>query len=78
MSLGDILHFISGASKLPAAGFNKAPSIHFTDSCDALLPTTSTCDISITFPRSYGKLTPDEFKKHMDMCIMNSFGFGGP
>ncbi len=76
VSLGDILHFISGANKLPAAGFNAQPSIKFADVLSLLQ--SSTCDVSITFPRSYGNLTYTEFKNKMDMSILDSFGFGNP
>ena len=76
MTLADILHFMCGATKLPASGFNTTPKIHFTD--ELTLPRASTCDLSITFPRSYGHLTYSEFKSKLDMCIMDSFGFGNP
>lgn len=76
VSVSDIIHFMSGSSRLPAAGFNNTPSIHFMD--DTCLPKASTCDISITFPRSYGFLSYEEFKEKMDMCICDSFGFGIP
>ena len=61
VSLGDIAQFMSGSSKLPAAGFDRQPSIQFTD--DVCLPKASTCDVSITFPRSFGSLQYDEFKE---------------
>ncbi len=76
VSVSDVIHFMSGSSKLPAAGFDSNPSIHFTD--ELCLPKASTCDISITFPRSYGLLSYEEFKEKMDMCICDSFGFGMP
>ena len=76
VSLGDILQFMSGCSKLPAAGFNSTPSICFTD--DVCLPRVSTCALTVTFPRSLGLLSYDEFKNKMDMCIRNSCGFGVP
>ncbi len=76
VSVSDIIHFMSGSSKLPAAGFNCIPSIRFTD--EPCLPKASTCDISITFPRSYGLLSYEEFKEKIDMCICDSFGFGMP
>ena len=75
VSLDDILHFISGSSKLPAAGFPRVPSVHFTDTNN--LPTTSTCDVSITFPRCFDQLSYEKFKEVMDLCILNSCGFGG-
>ncbi|XP_064405754.1 G2/M phase-specific E3 ubiquitin-protein ligase-like [Halichondria panicea] len=54
VSIGDILQFISGSRRLPAAGFPCIPSVHFTN--EKILPKTSTCDVSITFPRSFDEL----------------------
>ena len=76
VSLADVLHFFSGADKLPATGFTTTPSIQFIDM--ERLPKSSTCDLSITFPRSFGLLPYDEFRDKMDMCIKGSFGFGNP
>ena len=75
MSISDILQFISGSRKLPAAGFPCTPSVHFTNVKN--LPRTSTCDVSITFPRSLEELTYEKFKEKMDMCVLESGGFGG-
>ena len=49
ISIGDIVLFMSGSSKLPAAGFNCQPVINFTN--EPCLLKASTCNISITFPR---------------------------
>lgn len=76
VSIADILHFVSGATKLPATGFTTMPSIRFSD-VDGF-PFSSTCDISITIPRSFGLLSYAEFKSRMDMSILDSFGFGNP
>ena len=64
-TLGDILQFISGSSKLPDSGFNTYPSIKFTD--ESRLPQVSTCDVP--FP---------EFKQQRNFALCNSFGFGQP
>ena len=74
--MGKLLLFIAGCSKLPAAGFHSTPMIKFTD--EKCLPYSSTCDLSITFSRSFGHLTYTMFKVKMDMSIDNSFGFGHP
>ena len=42
VTLADVLHFMCGATKLPASGFNTTPKIHFTD--EFILPKSSTCD----------------------------------
>ncbi len=75
VSIGDILQFISGSRRLPAAGFPCIPSVHFTN--EKILPKTSTCDVSITFPRSFDELPYEMFKKKMDMSVLDSAGFGG-
>ena len=54
MSLANVIHFFSGADKLPATGFTTTPSIQFIDM--EMLPKSSTCDLSITYPRSFGLL----------------------
>ena len=74
MALENILHFISGASKIPATGFDKTPKISFTS--EECLPYASTCALSIIFPRSMGCLSYDKFQDKMDFCILGSFGFG--
>lgn len=68
------MKFISGSSSVPATGFDKIPSIKFTD-VDSL-PTVSTCDVSITFPRKMSLLKYEEFEQKMDFCIRGSYGFG--
>ncbi len=74
VTLEEVLKFISGSSRLPGTGFDKSPSIHFTD--EERLPTVSTCDVSITFPRQMGLLTYEDFKSKMDFYILGSCGFG--
>ena len=74
VKLGDILEFVSGASKIPPSGFPKNPSIKFCD--DDRLPKASTCDVSITFPRKLGLLQFDQFKEMLDLSILGSCGFG--
>ena len=74
VKISDITEFVSGASKMPASGFDRTPSVCFTDS--EMLPTSSTCALTITFPRQYGLLTYEYFKEKLNLCIRNSFGFG--
>ena len=74
ISVGDILYFFTGSSKVPATGFDSVPKIKFTD--ENRLPTASTCELSITFPRKMAGLTVDEFKDQMDFCIHGSHGYG--
>ena len=49
----------------------KTPTIRFTDvDC---LPTVSTCDVSLMFPRKMALL---QFQTKMNFCIKGSYGFG--
>ena len=76
ISLSDILHFMTGSSRIPPAGSHEIPSILFTD--DNCLPVASTCDLSLTLSRKYGLLTYEQFKDKMTFAIQNSFGYGTP
>lgn len=77
VALSDVLQFLTGSSKLPAAGFPTTPSIHFAD-VHRTMPRVSTCDLSITFPLEFGDLTFEKFREKMDLCVLGSFGFGQP
>ena len=72
VSLENILQFFSGASKLPATGFDET-KISFTS--EDVLPYTSACALKIMFPRSLGVLSYDDFEGKMDFCVCCSFGF---
>ena len=74
VTLGDVLQFLSGASKIPAMGFDTTPKIRFTN--EKCLPRVSICDLCITFPREMGLVNYADFKERMDLCILGSFGFG--
>lgn len=74
VSVQEVLKFFTASAKMPATGFDGTPKINF---CEAdRLPSASTCDLSITFPRSMGLLEYDQFKTKMDNCIHGSHGFG--
>ncbi len=64
VSIGEIAQFFSGASKVPSTGFETTPKLDFTD--EDRLPFASTCDVRITFPRSLGHLSYEQFEKKMD------------
>lgn len=74
VTVQEIMKFMSGSSKIPATGFDTTPKIRFIDA--DRLPTVSTCDISITFPRGMGLLSYEAFKAKMGFCILGSHGFG--
>lgn len=74
MSVGDVLQFFTGSTKVPATGFDGIPKIKFI--AEDRLPTASTCELSITFSRKMASFTVEEFKDKMDFCILGSHGFG--
>ena len=72
--LQNILQFFSGASRLPATGLDYTPKIYFTN--EDRLPHASTCALSITFPRSLGLLSYEDFQDKMDTYVLRFHGFG--
>ena len=48
--LADLLVFVSGSSRVPPTGFHRTPVIEFQHDHSAILPTASTCEISIHIP----------------------------
>ena len=73
VSVQEILKFFSGSSKMPASGFDGTPKIQFCN--EDRLPSVSTCDLLITFPRPMGLLSYQDFKQKMTDCILGSYGF---
>ena len=67
--------FFSGTKDLGVLIMEEmVPTIDFMDA--NLLPTVSTCGLTITFPRSFAQVSFDEFRSKMDLCILESQGFG--
>ena len=58
-----VLVFISGACTIPSGGFGKPGSLHFLHSPDTILPTASTCDITLRTPTCFSDY--DIFKDMM-------------
>ena len=48
--VADLLVFVSGSSRMPPTGFHRTPVIEFQHDHSAILPTASTCEISIHIP----------------------------
>ena len=74
LQLSDILAFVSGVNSLPPLGFPTNPVILFSNDASRLLPTASTCALSLTL--SVGLVQYDVFKKNMDLAVLNAFEFG--
>ena len=67
--------FFTGADKIPPLGFNKTPSLEFLDGCDKILPTASTCSITMRIPTCYKEYGC--FKDAMNLALKGNDGFGG-
>jgi len=67
--------FVSGARTIPPGGFGKPDSLEFLHSTDAVLPTSSTCDITLRIPTCFSEY--DIFKDMMTLGMLGHDGFGG-
>ena len=75
--LAKLFKFITGTSLIPPLGLPKGITVKFRHGCSAeckCRATTSTCDLSITFPVHYSG--PEEFKKYLDSALVEGIGFG--
>ena len=72
--LSDLLIFVSGSSGVPPTGFHPTPSVHFIHDESAILPTASTCEISIRIPTAVRDY--DLFKDNMILALKGNDGFG--
>ena len=72
--LADLLVFVSGSSRVPPTGFHRTPVIEFQHDHSAILPTASTCEISIHIPTC---ITDYQlFKDNMVLALKGNDGFG--
>lgn len=68
--------FLTGSDSVPPLGFGDvSPTVEFTD--EEVLPTVSTCSLSLCFPRSFPSTEYSKFKEKMDFVILGSQGFFG-
>ena len=72
--LSNILAFITGADSIPPLGFPTDLVILFNKDEGRLLPTSSTCSLSLTL--SIELVEYDLFKRNMDLAVLNAFEFG--
>ena len=70
-----ILVFVSGACTVPPCGFGKSGSLEFLHGPEAILPTSSTCDITLRIPTCLSDY--DTFKEMMTLGMLGHDGFGG-
>lgn len=74
-TLKDVMTFLTGSDSVPPLGFGDVqPTIRFDP--DILLPTVSTCALTLCFPLNF-PTEFDKFKEKMDFAILGSQGFFG-
>ena len=73
LGLADCLAFFTGASQIPAAGFDITCTLNF--STTNLYPTASTCALVLTLPTRYHD-NYEAFRKNMLFAFFNNGGFG--
>lgn len=69
-----ILAFVTGAPKVPPMGFPIRPTITFISDESLLLPTASTCALTLRLPLAL--VNYEDFKNKLTMAILNTVGFG--
>ena len=74
IELKDILALVTGADTVPPLGFPSCPVILFGKDSTRLLPTSSTCALSLTLPLELVEY--ELFKKNMDTAVLNAYEFG--
>lgn len=77
MTLGDVLAFATGSTKIPVIGFEQERTITFDhDAPEGWKLTSNTCINTITFP--INKVLPQfkSFSEEIIFCIRNTQGFG--
>ena len=72
LTVGDVLKWAVGCSKLPPGGLEKKINVHFTQY--EQYPTVSTCSLDMTFPLNLTSYSL--FKKVMIEAIVSGQGFG--
>ena len=72
-TLTDVMVFLTGCNSMPPMGFGDVSlTIVFSD--DGVLPTVSTCSLTLTIPRKF-PTDLDLFKEKMDFSILGSHRF---
>ena len=73
-SLEHLLHFWTGADRIPPGGFQQQLTMEFYMDVAGRLPTVSTCGLQLSLPR--GRTDPNEFRAMMIFTLQNTAGFG--
>lgn len=64
--------FLTGCDSIPPLGFGQ-PSICFVEDSGSILPTISTCSLTLRFPCTM-PATFEEFREKMHLAILGSQG----
>ena len=72
-SLEDLLIFVTGADRLPPL---KSPTVVFVQNEARILPTASTCDLTLRLPTAHGA-NYSPFKEMMVIALKGHDGSGG-
>ena len=73
LTLGDILSFFTGSTRIPPMGFDDVGTLNFNST--NVFPTASTCSLTLTLPTLYYK-SYSAFKGKMMYALFNHGGFG--
>lgn len=73
LTLGNILEFASGASRVPPLGFGVQPEIQFLRDGTRKFPEANTCAVILSLPTHS---TYKNFKEHMMEGILSAPTFG--
>jgi hypothetical protein len=77
LTLGSVLSFVTGATSIPALGFDTTPVIKFDhDAPVGWKPTANTCANELTLPVNTTLKGYDSFKTEMVTCLQSAQGFG--
>ena len=77
LTLGSVLSFVTGATSIPALGFNTAPVIKFDHNAPVgWKPTANTCANVLILPVNSTLKVYESFKTEMITCLQSAQGFG--
>lgn len=74
VSTADVMSFFTGAESEPPLGFQVQPRLVFLHNPNDLLPTASTCALTLRLPTVHVQYT--EFRNAMILALLGHGGFG--
>lgn len=73
LSLKEVLIFFTAAEKEPPLGFPGQPTLTFLHGACDVLPTASTCSLTLRLPATH--LNYEKFKDKLTMAVVGHGGF---